>query len=189
MLATAGAAARYRRTSGLPRAVFGRASALGGVATALDAVAALAPRAAVAVLTIPPIGEALAAGLNPAVRDANRALRAAAAARPGVTVLDAHAAVAAALTVAGTAPPTTKGWRAPAPFAPSPPTAHRLWATYAALAARLVLRCRWDAVGAALGARVLFDGVHLGETGAACVLALTLPFCKRALRERAATWG
>ena len=187
MLATAAgdaSQARYRWSAGLPRATFGRATALAGVATALDTLALRAPGAAVGVLTLPPIGEDVGSKINAAVRDANRGLRAVAASRPGVALLDAHAALSAALSVAtGVAGKQAgKGWRAR--LRPPPPSGMRPAVTLAGLAARILARCKWDKVGRATGASILFDGCHMGETGAACVLVLTLPFCRRALRDR-----
>lgn len=179
---------RYRASAGLPRTVFGRTSALAGVAAALDAVALAAPNAKVGVLTLPPIGEAVDSQINAAVRDTNRALRAAAAARPGVALLDAHAAVSAAIAVAGAAAEKNRARGGVvrsllARLRPPPPAGLRPWTTLTALAARVALRLKWDTVGRAIGGRILYDGVHLGETGAACVLALVVPFCRRALRD------
>ena len=183
---TAGEAsqARYRSSAGLPRATFGRATALAGVASSLDTLSLLAPGAAVGVLTLPPIGEDAGSPINQAVRDANRSLRAAAAARPGVALLDSHAALSAALSVAAGVAAKEGGTGWGARLRPRPPSGMRPAVTLAALAARILARCKWDTVGRATGASLLFDGCHLGELGGSCVLALTLPFCRRALRDR-----
>ena len=87
----------YRATNALPRAPLTRPAALASVAAALDAAALSAPGAALAVATIPPLGEDLSSKTNAAVRDLNRGIRCVASARPRVTLLDVHAALAAAL--------------------------------------------------------------------------------------------
>ena len=241
----------YRATNALPRAPLTRPAALAAIAAALDAAARAAPGAALAVATVPPLGEEdLSSRANAAVRDLNRGIRCVASARPRVSLLDVHAALSAALAAKreeGAAASRSSSAAVEAAADENAAASEEKEeeeeegeeediylsvgpACLASVLLRIFFRISWDRTAqwkalpsaAAAAARslpqrvssslpgpwrssnsaaaapskgrsnkasfspnsLLHDGVHFGETAAACVLALALPWARRAAREK-----
>lgn len=128
--------------------------------------------AAIAVLSLPMMGEDLGSEINGRVGEYNAALREIAAAK-GVAYLPLHETLAAALP-AGANPPAYRGQAMP---------------MFKAIFQHLVLRAPWDAISAANGMTFLTDNLHLNDRGAAIIADLIGDFLLQELPDSLSAGG